>query len=316
MTMQCRFELRSSALLVLLLGRPVVLAGQGCIGQQTAGQAMLTPLAETSNPICGKYATMGNGAVGICGMVADFPWYAAGAGFTSELKVENAGDGSIQVQYIYQAMEGEDAPNDADLFLYTTFTSLGVKSPIPEEGAIFAIPSGDFAAFSVDYPAEYNGTFDPPPLPNQLQTGPIAVSVFGPDEATLDAVVFTLNISDANSKRVVNIPLLPELNATSSEELTLMDSMDNFAVENIGDDCQEVLVSLTRDGVLMASFTTSPLPPDGVYEGTLAGSFQRKVPATDRGLWHLMFQALGGDPILPAVFESQFDTRTLPRHRQ
>jgi hypothetical protein len=249
-------------------------------------------------------------------MVSDFPWYAAGAGFTSTITVANVGKDNVSVGFIYQAMSGVDAPNNGDLYVYTTFISFGEQSPVPEEGPGFTVVPGDPVVFSLDYPAEYNGTFNPPPLPNQLQTGPIAVSVFGPDEATLDAVVFTLNISDANSKRVVNIPLLPELNATNSEELTLMDSMDNFAVENIGDNCQEVLVSLTRDGVLMASFMTSPLPPDGVYEGTLAGSFQRKVPATDRGLWHLMFQALGGDPILPAVFESQFDTRPLPRHRQ
>ena len=293
----------SSVLLVLLLGTPVVLA-------QNASSGLLQPLAAQPNPICGNYATMADES---CGLVGELVLFAAGAGWTSLVSLTNTGSSPVDVDAVFAPPAGMAGANDANCPIYVS--GFGPAPSVAD--AIFGtLYPGGSIVFSMFYPGKYNGTLDPPAMPDQLQTGSITVAVYGPDEASLETVTASGSILGPAAKRErpshMLIPFVHEVGATASWKLAVPEARGvSFAVENISSITQAVTATLDI-GAKTATFTTPLLPPTGTYVGTLTQAFREtfhpeEVPlsvgrygSAGRG-GNIAFEGIGGGQFIPLM---------------
>jgi len=291
-----RFSLCFLALLVALLGMPVALA-------QNVSSAMLQPLAAEASLGCGGYATMADGS---CGLVGDLVLFGAGAGWRSPVSVTNTGSSPVDVICIFVPPDGEAGANDMNIPIYVN--SFG-STPMVAGAKFGTLPSGNSMVWTMLYPGQYNGTLNPPAMPDQLQTGSIACRIIGPDKAALDAVTASVSILDPAEKRErpvhMIIPFVQEAKATPSWKLTIPKVQGvNFVVENVSTVYQAVTITLVDADGRFETMTTSPLAPNAIFAGTLAENFPETFRAegeTSLSVGRFGSSAHGGSIIFEGV---------------
>jgi len=288
-------------LLALLLGAPVVLA-------QSASDYLLSPAADQPNDACGKYVTMQNTQNGLCGFTGDFALFAAGNGTTTTIVIVNPATKDVSARVGFNPSGGENE-NNGNCLLYAILFG---GSPGPADFIAYTILPGTSVATSLVYPGQNNGTFNPPPMPNELQMGSITIAFYGPDEATLDAqqafetIVVPSGTGADGLDSQTTVPFVRELDATALRTQALPKPFSPesvIAVENVSALSQAVRIAVTVNGS-PTTFTTPVLGPNALYEGTFGEAFPDLSPTPEelsRGT--ITFEGVAGGAIIPEILQ-------------